>query len=142
MRNVILCAAMLLFICEIYALGANEPATADETLPLNYVPSGKVMFQQYCATCHGTDAKGNGPLAPLLKTPPANLTGLSKRHAGQFPYEYVSSVLQFGPGPSGHGSSDMPAWGPIFRYYHKQNERAVQQRIKNLSNYLASVQDE
>jgi mono/diheme cytochrome c family protein len=114
----------------------------DENLPSNYVPSGKVMFQQYCATCHGTDAKGNGPLATLLKTPPANLTALSKRHAGKFPYEYVSSVLQFGPGPSAHGSSDMPAWGPIFRYYDKQNERVVQQRIKNLSNYLASVQDE
>jgi hypothetical protein len=35
----------------------------------------------------------------------------------------------------------MPAWGPIFRYYDKQNERAVQQRIRNLCDYLASLQE-
>jgi mono/diheme cytochrome c family protein len=99
------------------------------------------MYQEHCATCHGADARGSGPLASLLKTPPADLTLLTKHHGGKFPKEYVSSVLEFGPGPTAHGSSDMPAWGPIFRYYDKQNERAVQQRIRNLCNYLESLQE-
>lgn len=72
---------------------------------------------------------------------PADLTTLSKRNMGKFPYEYASSILRFGPGPTAHGSSDMPTWGPIFQIIEKSNERAVQQRIKNLCDYLASVQE-
>ena len=72
---------------------------------------------------------------------PPDLTQLSRRHLGKFPEEYVRAVLEFGPGPSAHGSADMPSWGPIFRYYDKQNERVVQQRIRNLTNYLASLQE-
>lgn len=113
----------------------------DDTLPPTYVPTGQQMFKQYCAACHGSDAKGQGPLAAVLKTPPPDLTALAKRHMGKFPYDYVKSVLEFGPGPSAHGSSDMPTWGPIFRFNDKQNERVVQQRIKNLCDFLASIQE-
>ena len=140
MRNA-LYGSLLTAILAIFIPGAAASPTVDETLPPGYMPSGKVMYQQHCATCHGVDAKGAGPIAPLLITRPADLTLLAKRHAGKFPREYVSSVLEFGPGPTAHGSSDMPAWGPIFRYYDKQNERAVQQRIRNLCDYLASLQE-
>lgn len=120
---------------------ASAGRAIDQTqLPPTYMPTGQQMYQQYCAACHGSDAKGNGPLAPLLKTPPPNLTTLAKRHPGKFPYTYVSNILEFGPGASAHGSSDMPTWGPIFRYFDKQNERVVRQRIKNLCDYLASLQ--
>lgn len=132
------------FLLAVFALciaGAVTSGSVDETLPPNYVPSGKVMYQEHCATCHGSDAKGTGPMAPLLITRPSDLTLLAKRHGGKFPREYVTSVLEFGPGPTAHGSSDMPAWGPIFRYYDKQNERAVQQRIRNLCDYVASLQE-
>jgi mono/diheme cytochrome c family protein len=138
-RHAVLCATLVFVIC---ASGAKARPTVDETLPSNYVPSGTMMYKQYCATCHGADAKGNGPLGSLLKVPPPDLTRLAQRHGGKFPYDYVSSILEFGPGPSAHGSSDMPTWGPIFRYFDKHNERAVQQRIKNLCNYLASLQEE
>jgi mono/diheme cytochrome c family protein len=138
MRQAILIGSFVLLIC---AIGASGRPTEDETLPLNYAPSGKLMFKEYCAACHGADAKGEGPLASFLKMPPANLTTLSKRHGGKFPRDYVSSVLQFGSGPSVHGSSDMPTWGPIFEYYDKNNERVVQQRIKSLCDYLASLQE-
>jgi mono/diheme cytochrome c family protein len=105
------------------------------------VPSGQQIYQQFCAACHGLEAKGDGPAASRLKTPPPDLTTLAKRNMGKFPYDYVAGVLRFGPGPSVHGSSDMPTWGPIFQIIDKNNERAVQQRIKNLSAYLASLQE-
>jgi len=140
MRHAILLAT-LLFAFSI--AGAQGVPAVDDTLPSNYVPSGKVMFKQYCASCHGIDGKGQGPLASMMKVPPANLTTLAKRHGGKFPYDYVSNILRYGPGPSIlHGSPDMPPWGPIFQYIDKNDERAVQQRIKNLCNYLASLQEE
>jgi mono/diheme cytochrome c family protein len=131
----------LLFVISI--AGARGGPTLDGTLPSNYVPSGKLTYKLYCASCHGIDAKGQGPSASMLKVPPADLTTLAKRHDGKFPYDYVSNILRFGPSPAIlHGSADMPTWGPIFQYLDKNNERAVQQRIKNLCNYLASLQEQ
>jgi mono/diheme cytochrome c family protein len=135
-RSLVLLSALLL----IASVSGAGPGVDDAQLPLNYVPPGDQIYKQYCAACHGADARGHGPLAALLKTPPPDLTTLSKRHAGRFPYDYVASVIEFGSGVSAHGSSDMPTWGPIFRYFDKRNERVVQQRIKNLCDYLASLQ--
>jgi len=121
---------------------ANERPTANpRQLPPTYVPSGQRMYKQYCSTCHGADAKGNGPTASTLKKTPPNLTTLAKRHRGTFPYDYVSSVLRFSPGSSAHGSPDMPTWGRIFYIIDKNNEEAVQQRINNLCDYLVSLQE-
>jgi mono/diheme cytochrome c family protein len=139
-------AGALLFV--IFAAVAKDRSTEDQTqFPPSYLPSGQVMYKQFCGACHGADARGNGPAASRLKTPPPDLTTLAKRHLGKFPndgkfpYDYVSSILRFGPGPSAHGSSDMPTWGPIFQLIDKGNERAVQQRIKNLCEYLSSLQE-
>jgi mono/diheme cytochrome c family protein len=136
-RLSVLSSAFLFLAC---AAGAGS-ASVEDTLPPTYMPTGEQMFKQYCAACHGSDAKGMGPLAAVLKTAPPDLTTLAKRHLGKFPYDYVKNILAFGPGPSAHGSSDMPTWGPIFRYYDKQNQRVVEQRIKNLCDYLASLQE-
>jgi hypothetical protein len=67
---------------------------------------------------------------------------LAKRHGGKFPYEYVSGVLRFGTGATIlHGAADMPTWGPIFHALDRNNEDVVKQRIKNLCDYLASLQE-
>jgi hypothetical protein len=103
---------------------------------------GRCAAFNLCAVCQDEDAKGEDPFASMLKVPPADLITLPKRHGGKFPYNYVSIVLRFGPGPTIlHGSPDMPTWGTIFQYFDKNNERAVQQRIKNLSDYLAPLQE-
>jgi mono/diheme cytochrome c family protein len=134
--SLVLLSSLLLIAC---VTGAG--LSVDQTqFPPTYMPSGEQTYKQYCAACHGADAKGNGPVASMLKTPPPDLTTLATRHLGKFPYDYVSNILEFGPGLSAHGSSDMPTWGPTFQYLDKQNERAVQQRINNLCNYLASLQ--
>lgn len=119
----------------------GKPPTDQNQFPATYVLPGDVMFKQYCAACHGADAKGHGPARAALKIPAADLTTLAKRHGGKFPYEYVNGVLRFGPGTPAHGSADMPTWGPIFEYMDHYNEGAVQQRIKNLCDYLASLQE-
>jgi mono/diheme cytochrome c family protein len=143
MRSTLITAALLLVLVS---AGSNVPmaigSSAIDEIPPNYVPSGAAMYKQYCGACHGLDGKGDGPAAFTLKTPPPDLTTLTVRHMGKFPREYVTNILRLGPGRSAHGSSDMPTWGTIFQILEKNNERAVQQRIKNLTDYLASLQEE
>jgi len=139
MRHALLGSALLFAVLTLIA--NDRPAVDQAQFPPSYIPSGQLMYKNYCAACHGADAKGNGPMAANLKTPPPDLTTLAKRHMGKFPYDYVSSVLRFGPGTSAHGSPDMPTWGPIFYIIDKNNEQGVQRRINNLSNYLASLQE-
>lgn len=110
-------------------------------LPPSYIPPGDQMFREYCASCHGRDGKGHGPASESLTKKVPNLATLSKRHKGIFPEEYVTNILRFGPGVLSHGSSDMPVWGPIFQYHDNYNEAAVRQRIKNLCDFLESIQE-
>jgi mono/diheme cytochrome c family protein len=135
--SILLCVLMVV-VC---AAARQDPIVAKVQLPPTYVPSGKVMYKQYCAACHGADGKGRGPAASSLNTRPADLTTLAKRHDGKFPHDYVSGVLRFGQGYSAHGSSEMPVWGPIFQYVDNYDENAVRQRIKNLCDYLESMQE-
>lgn len=79
-------------------------------------------------------------MATALKTPPADLTQLSKQNGGKFPYEYVGGVVRFGKPISAHGSSDMPIWGPIFNMVDF-DEMTIRKRIRNLCEYLASLQE-
>ena len=129
----------LLFV-SICASTDQKPVVDHSRIPATYVPSGKTMFKQYCAACHGHDGKGHGPATVLLNTRPPDLTALAKNHGGKFPFEYVAGVLRFGPGFPAHGSSEMPTWGPIFQYLDNNEEAAVRQRIKNLCDYLESIQ--
>jgi len=138
-RHTILAGTLLFLVC---ASVANGQAGKNPTpLPPAYMPSGEQTFKQFCASCHGADAKGNGPASYSLKVPAPDLTTLAKRHEGKFPYKYVESVLLFGVGFTAHGSSDMPTWGPVFLLLDKHDERTVRQRIRNVCDYLASLQE-
>jgi mono/diheme cytochrome c family protein len=130
-----------LFLAAFAVSTSGKPAADQNQLPLSYMPPGDLMFRQYCAACHGADAKGHGPARAPFKLPAADLTTLAKRHGGKFPYEYVTGVLRFGPGVPSHGSADMPTWGPIFEYLDNHNEGSVEQRIKNLCEYLSTLQE-
>lgn len=122
--------------------GDRAPQPIDRNqLPPAYVPTGKQMYKDYCAACHGADGKGHGPVAPTLRILTPDLTTLAKRHRGVFPREYVAGVLRFGPAFGAHGSSDMPVWGSIFQYMDHYNEAAVRERIKNLCDFLESIQE-
>jgi mono/diheme cytochrome c family protein len=105
------------------------------------VVAGKKTYMEYCAACHGEDARGMGPAASAMKTPPADLTTLAKRHDGKFPEDYVTRIVRFGQPIQAHGSVDMPVWGPIFNTRDKFIELAVRQRVKNLCQYLATLQE-
>jgi mono/diheme cytochrome c family protein len=138
MRRTVLFVVLILVVCA--AAAQDKPVVDKVPAPRTIAASGKQTYMQYCASCHGVDARGDGPAAFVLKTPPPDLTTLAKRHGGKFPYEYVSDVLRFGMRIVAHGSSEMPIWGPIFGSVDNFDEVAVRKRIKDLSDYLASLQ--
>jgi mono/diheme cytochrome c family protein len=101
---------------------------------------GRDLFQFYCASCHGCDAKGRGPVAPALVDPPTDLTRLAADNGRVFPRDRITGVLSGRGRPvPAHGSSEMPVWGPIFRGL---DARAGYDeiRIANLVAYLESIQ--
>jgi mono/diheme cytochrome c family protein len=98
------------------------------------------MFAAYCAACHGKDAKGDGPAADALKTPPANLTTLAQQNGGKFPALKVMSILRGQAKLAAHGSQEMPVWGPVFWRMSQGHASEVQQRVANLTKYLESLQ--
>lgn len=103
--------------------------------------SGEQMFVQYCAVCHGKDAKGTGPAAKALKMPPADLTQLSARNGGKFPelrvYGAIHGDVEM---PAAHGSKDMPVWGAVFQSMSKDSGAGTQMRVSNLTAYIKSLQ--
>lgn len=101
--------------------------------------SGALIFKDYCAVCHGKDAKGHGPAAPALKQRPADLTTLAKRNGGAFPDTYVSNVLRNGVRATAHGDSEMPVWGPQFKSMDKE-PLFMYVRISGVISYIKSLQ--
>jgi mono/diheme cytochrome c family protein len=133
--------ALLLAACVAGAQEKPKPTIKKTMIKQTSPASGKEMFTEYCAACHGADAKGAGPAAAALKTPPADLTTLAKRsEGGTYPRDKVANILRSGTGVAAHGSSDMPTWGPLFKSLDPNHDTIVQQRIKNLNDYLASLQ--
>jgi mono/diheme cytochrome c family protein len=103
---------------------------------------GQDMFAFYCAACHGSGGKGDGPVAPSLRTPPADLTTIAKRAGGTFPAARVESHVT-GTGTTlivSHGTREMPVWGPIFRALDPNSDAMNKVRIANLVGYIESLQ--
>ena len=115
------------------------PAWPQETKLIDSI-QGVELYKAYCATCHGLDAKGRGPMAGSLKTPPSDLTRIAIRNRGVFPMLRVQKIISGEEQPSpGHGSREMPVWGPIFsKITHDVDLGRV--RIDNLARYLRDIQ--
>jgi mono/diheme cytochrome c family protein len=120
----------------------EQPSTTIHQVPAKATSaaSGKEMFNSYCAVCHGTDGKGNGPAASALKTPPADLTVLSKNNGGKYPALKVSSAIRGDVNVPAHGSKEMPIWGHVFFEMSGGHESEVVQRVANLDHYVESLQ--
>ena len=127
-------------LCLAQEKTAQKPVVKETAIEQTNPVSGKEMFTQYCAPCHGTDGKGTGPAASAMKAQPADLTQLAKKQGGKYPANHVAGVLKFGNGLRAHGSADMPVWGPLLRSLDKYHEASAQQRISNLVTYIATLQ--
>jgi mono/diheme cytochrome c family protein len=126
--------------CTLAAQDQSQKVIQHTTVQPTSPVSGKEMYSSYCAVCHGSDGKGGGPAASALRTPPADLTVLSKNNGGKFPALKVISAIGGESGVSAHGSKEMPVWGPLFWNMSHGHEGEVQQREANLAKYIESLQ--
>lgn len=102
---------------------------------------GANIYQDYCASCHGPDGRGNGPVSQSLRQAVPDLTRLSSRNGGKFPANHVRSKLMFGgdqPLPA-RGSKAMPIWGPIFHQIEFDQDLG-NVRLENVTRYVESIQ--
>jgi mono/diheme cytochrome c family protein len=140
--------SILMLLLAAYSVSGQEPSGQPATPNVKRVPtanvnpaSGKDMYVSYCASCHGPTGTGNGPAASALKTPPANLTQLSANNGGKFPYAKVQQAIKGDSNrPAAHGSDKMPVWGPVLWQVSQHNDAQAQLRIKNIADYIATLQ--
>ncbi len=118
-----------------------KPAIKNVATPNANPTSGKEMYTAYCASCHGPTGTGNGPAASALKVAPADLTELASKNGGKYPNAKVQQAIKGDPDmPSAHGSQQMPVSGPPLWQLSQHNEAQAQLRIRNLSDYIATLQ--
>ena len=104
---------------------------------------GERLFIGYCASCHGSDAKGDGVVAAVLAIPVPDLTTLSVGNGGVFPTEWVYETIDGRADVIAHGPRDMPVWGLEFWWEEGEGEMAernVRRRIEALVDYIESIQ--
>lgn len=100
-------------------------------------------YLRYCGACHGPDGKGTGGIAGLLTVKPSDLTGLAKKHSGEFPtmevIEYITGTRRV----AAHGDSEMPIWGERFREdtaMSPTQNAEIRGKIQLITDYVRTLQ--
>ena len=115
-------------------------ACGESTAP----PTGEELYLTYCASCHGRDGRGNGPVAEVLEREPTDLTRLAAR--GKFAEGNLIEVIDGRRVVPAHGTRQMPVWGAIFESELEEGgaatHRTARLRTGVLVDHLRSIQEE
>lgn len=84
------------------------PALAEE----HAMDPGEIVFLQSCATCHGPEARGDGPMSEMLTVPVADLTQIAARNNGVFDRVTTIYIVDGRAGLAAHGGP-MPMFGGL-----------------------------
>lgn len=134
----------VVLVVGLFAAASTSPADKAKTKtdqPSHLIQSlkGSDIYHAYCASCHGVTGKGDGPVASALTAKIPDLTTISQRNAGIFPADRVRKVIVGDESILGHGSRDMPVWGPIFHQVEADRDYG-EVRLRNITDYLRSIQ--
>jgi mono/diheme cytochrome c family protein len=105
--------------------------------------TGAQLFQSFCAACHGTEARGNGPRADAMRRKPPDLTQIAMRNGGSFPTEQVRRTIDGRALRPAHFTDDMPVWGWEFYAYKGEDaerRKRANELVAKLIEYLRSIQ--
>src|SRR5512139_3682804 len=105
--------------------------------------SGEELFGRFCASCHGEQAHGDGPVARSLNTVVPDLTLIRARY-GEFPAMLIRDTIDGrGVDIRAHGTRAMPVWG--YEFWVEEGgdvvaQNAVRDAINKLVDYLRTIQ--
>lgn len=148
-RGVLVCAAVGAVAVGVSAghlLRAEAPTTAQAAAqapaPATVDQEGRTLFTTYCASCHGTSARGDGPVASSLRVRPTDLTQFAAKNGGVFPAARTGRIID-GRDVGAHGNPDMPVWGRVFRSSQGPGAADAQTkaRVAAIVRYLESIQE-
>jgi hypothetical protein len=123
--------------------GATHTIAAQEEAPDSQVVSdGKDDFEWHCSACHGTNGKGNGPMAKILIKAPSDLTAIAKNNDGSFPFWRVYRIIAGKTAVPGHETFQMPDFWRRF----SGDEKAfgllpAHVRVLMLTHYVETIQN-
>lgn len=122
---------------------ADAPASQQQMMAADPIERGRASFETFCASCHGVDGKGGGPVADVLTTPPADLTQLRERHDGAFPADTVYAYIDGRQDVQAHGTREMPVWGNVWSEADEEpvSRDEVDLRIRELVEYIRTLQE-
>jgi mono/diheme cytochrome c family protein len=130
----------MLFAGSVCAAQGSHNRDKAKSTPLIDSIQGPELYKAYCASCHGVGAKGDGVMMSSLRVKPSDLTRIAARNGGTFPLMRMERIISGEElPPAGHGSSQMPVWGPIFSHVERDQDLG-RVRIDNLARYLRDIQ--
>jgi len=104
-------------------------------------PTGAELFMTHCASCHGAEAEGGGPVAAVMTITVPNLRTLAMRNRGEFPADAVAAYIDGRDQRPAHGSRTMPVWGDFLQAEDASDaERSVGLRIAALVAFIEGLQ--
>jgi mono/diheme cytochrome c family protein len=132
----------LLILCLL--LPAVLPLAAQKqdktTSPAVDTVEGAKILQYRCAVCHGADGRGHGPDSVVLNHAVPDLTLISKRSGGKFPYQRVRGIIEGKErGLPAQVDREMPTWGPIFHQVELDQDWG-EVRLDAITKYTESIQ--
>jgi mono/diheme cytochrome c family protein len=107
---------------------------------------GQILYLTYCESCHGVGARGDGPAAEALRTPPADLTRLWESYGTPLDHEKLAQYIDGRQLLGIHDAREMPIWGEEFFEDLPSNTPSVEtvkrRLIAVLVEYLDTLQSE
>jgi mono/diheme cytochrome c family protein len=105
--------------------------------------SGQQLYTRFCASCHGLEGRGDGPVAQTFSREVPDLTLIARRHGGEFQRDWVERTIDGRHKIAAHGAYTMPVWGEDFsrtQIGSPDAERATETMIARLVDYLETLQ--
>lgn len=132
----LLLVAIAVVLVQAMILAASPPGQI-KYVPAKPItdPNGAVVYQDYCAVCHGPAGRGNGPAARHLNTPVPDLTRIALRDGEFDPYHVIMHIKHVDVPKS----NPMPCWQRVLKVSGNDGN-AVEIVMVNLTRHLEALQ--
>lgn len=134
---VVFLLASFLLVMALFSRGSAAGARA------KVLDEGRQDFQENSVACHGSDATGSGKLGERLIEPPKDLTEISSRNGGAYPFWKIFEIISGEKQVEGHETFQMPQYSKRMRGDDfAPGYQPTHVRILSLTHYLESIQKE